>query len=47
MKEAYASFLKDFIEHKNQLVLVENVGGEWMSGLRAVESRPGHWFILF
>ncbi|MGN1028113.1 MAG: GNAT family N-acetyltransferase [Faecousia sp.] len=45
MKEAYASFLKDFIEHKNQLVLVENVDGEWMSGLRAVESKPGHWFI--
>ncbi|MGN1075121.1 MAG: GNAT family N-acetyltransferase, partial [Eubacteriales bacterium] len=45
MKESYASFLKDFIEQEGRLVLVETVDGQWVSGLRAIETNPGKWFI--
>ncbi|MBU5473711.1 GNAT family N-acetyltransferase [Roseburia sp. MSJ-14] len=45
MKEAYAAFLKDFIANQKQVVLVETVEGQWMSGLRAIESETGIWFI--
>lgn len=45
MKEAYASFLKDFMADPKQLVLVEEIDDIWASALRAVESADGRWFL--
>lgn len=45
MKAAYASFLADFITNPKQLVLVETTDAVWVSGLRAVETETGHWFL--
>lgn len=45
MKSAYAAFLSDFIADPKQLVLVEKTDSIWVSGLRAVETKPGHWFL--
>lgn len=45
MEQAYGEFLKEFVTHSNQMVLVEEVDGVWVSGLRCVESAPGVWFL--
>jgi len=45
MKQAYANFLTEFLSSPSQLILVEKVGNEWLSGLRAIEVAKGCWFI--
>lgn len=45
MEQAYGEFLKEFVTHPNQMVLVEEVDGVWVSGLRCVESAPGVWYL--
>lgn len=45
MEQAYGEFLKEFVTHSNQMVLVEEVDGVWVSGLRCVESAPGVWYL--
>ena len=45
MRESYAGFLREFIRECGQLILIETDGDQWVSGLRAVEYRPGVWFI--
>lgn len=45
MEQAYGEFLKEFVTHPNQMVLVEEVDGVWVSGLRCVECAPGVWFL--
>ena len=41
----YQLFLKEFISKPNQLVIVEIQNGVWVSGLRAIETKPSHWHI--
>ena len=45
MEQAYGEFLKEFVTHDRQMVLVEEVDGGWVSGLRCVESAPGVWYL--
>ncbi len=45
MEQAYGEFLKEFVTHDRQMVLVEEVDGVWVSGLRCVESAPGVWYL--
>ncbi|OUN99055.1 hypothetical protein B5F98_03220 [Pseudoflavonifractor sp. An44] len=45
MEQAYEEFLKEFVTHHRQMVLVEEVDGVWVSALRCVESAPGVWFL--
>jgi len=45
MKQAYTQFLHDFLASPNQLILVETIDGEWVSGLRTIETSKGCWFI--
>lgn len=45
MEQAYGEFLKEFVTHDHQMVLVEEVDGAWVSGLRCVESAPGVWYL--
>lgn len=45
MGQAYGEFLKEFVTHDRQMVLVEEVDGGWVSGLRCVESAPGVWYL--
>lgn len=45
MKAAYAAFLSDFIIDPKHLVLVETADGIWVSGLRAVCTGAGRWFL--
>ena len=37
MRSSYASFLIEFIANPKQLILIEDINGEWVSCLRAVE----------
>lgn len=41
----YKNFLQAFIAKDNQLVIVENYKGVWVSGLRAIKTSPVHWHI--
>ena len=45
MRKSYKGFLREFIREPGQSILVEADGDKWVSGLRAVEYRPGVWFI--
>ena len=45
MRGSYEGFLREFIAGPGQLILVETEDGGWRSALRAVERRPGVWFI--
>lgn len=45
MEQAYEEFLKDFVAHDRQMVLVEEAEGAWVSGLRCVECAPGVWYL--
>ena len=45
MKQAYTNFLVEFLAAPNQMILVEEDGKEWVSGLRAIEIASGSWFI--
>ena len=45
MEQAYEEFLKEFVTHHRQMVLVEEVDGVWVSALRCVECAPGVWFL--
>ena len=45
MRSSYEGFLREFIAEPGQLILVETEDGGWRSALRAVERRPGFWFI--
>ena len=45
MEQAYEEFLTEFVTHHRQMVLVEEVDGEWVSALRCVECAPGVWFL--
>ena len=45
MKASYAKFLNEFLSISNQCVLVEAVGDQWVSGLRAIETKKGYWFL--
>ena len=45
MRAGYGSFLREFIREPGQSVLVETDGDQWVSALRAIESRPGVWFV--
>ena len=45
MERAYEEFLKEFVTHERQMVLVEEVDGVWVSGLRCMESEPGVWYL--
>ena len=45
MREAYSIFVRDFIRDPKRLILVEEVSGEWASALRAIETKPGRWFL--
>ena len=45
MRDSYEVFLREFIREPGQLLLVETEGPEWRSALRAIEYRPGVWFI--
>ena len=45
MCSSYASFLRDFVEYPNQLIIVEESDGDWVSALRAIETIEGHWFL--
>lgn len=45
MRSSYASFLIEFIANPKQLILIEDINGEWVSCLRAVETAPENWFI--
>ena len=45
MRAGYEGFLREFIREPGQLILVETDGDQWVSALRAVEYRPGVWFM--
>ena len=45
MYKMYEEFLKDFIKKHNQIILVECFEGEWVSSLRAIETKKGYWFL--
>jgi hypothetical protein len=45
MEASYAAFLKEFIQNSKQMVFIETDEKQWVSGLRAVESEPGKWFL--
>lgn len=45
MKASYADFLNEFLSIPNQYVLVETAEGQWVSGLRAIETESGCWFL--
>lgn len=45
MKASYADFLNEFLSIPNQYVLVEAAEGQWVSGLRAIETESGCWFL--
>lgn len=45
MRVEYSAFLTDFIAGPKHLVLVEEAGSEWISGLRAIETKAGCWFL--
>ena len=45
MRAGYEGFLREFIREPGQSVLVETDRDQWVSALRAVEYRPGVWFI--
>lgn len=45
MERAYEDFLKEFVTHSDRMVLVEEIDGAWVSGLRCVESAPGVWYL--
>lgn len=45
MEQAYEEFLKEFVTHDRQMVLVEEVDDVWVSGLRCVECAPGVWYL--
>ena len=45
MKQAYLQFLTEFASSPQQLILVEEIQEEWVSGLRAIEVSPGNWFL--
>lgn len=45
MKAEYAAFLADFITDPKHLVLIEETDAGWVSGLRAIETSPGRWFL--
>lgn len=45
MQRAYAEFLRDFVQKPGQRIYAELSDGDWVSALRAIETRPGHWFL--
>ena len=45
MRAEYEGFLREFIREPGQLILAETDGDNWVSALRAIEYRPGVWFI--
>lgn len=45
MREEYAAFLREFLGHPERRVLIEEENGRWVSGLRAIETAPGRWFL--
>lgn len=45
MRAEYEGFLREFIRKPGQLMLAETDGDDWVSALRAIEYRPGVWFI--
>lgn len=45
MIEAYSSFLNKFVANPKQLIMVEEINHIWVSGLRAIETKTGKWFI--
>lgn len=45
MKAAYTSFLTEILSHPRQFILVEESNDVWVSGLRAIETASGSWFI--
>lgn len=45
MREEYTAFLREFLGHPERRVLIEEVDGRWVSGLRAIETAPGRWFL--
>lgn len=45
MHASYREFLEGFVSDPGHLVLVEEDGGVWKSGLRAVSFGDGRWFV--
>lgn len=45
MIESYIFFLKSFIENPKHLIIVEQSEKTWVSGLRAIETEEGKWFL--
>lgn len=45
MYKTYEEFLKDFIKKPSQIILVECFEEEWVSSLRAIETKKGYWFL--
>ena len=45
MIDKYISFIKDFINKPQQLIMIEEVENRWVSGLRAIEIQKGKWFF--
>ena len=45
MRAGYESFLRESTREPGQLILVEADGDNWVSALRAIEYRPGVWFM--
>lgn len=44
MRASYRGFLEEFVSDPGHLMLVEEDGGVWRSGLRAVSCGDGCWF---
>ena len=45
MRKSYEGFLREFIRGPGQRIFVETERDQWVSALRAIEYRPGVWFI--
>lgn len=45
MAQSYAAFLTEFVSSPDRLILIEEANGEWVSGLRAIQSAKGQWFL--
>ena len=45
MIDEYISFIKDFINKPQQLIMIEEVENRWVSGLRTIEIQKGKWFF--
>ena len=45
MIDEYISFIKDYINKPQQLIMIEEVENRWVSGLRAIEIQKGNGFL--